>query len=54
MHLICEFESKDGRTTKPLPLSGTLDIKVVEATLTRDTEMIFNRMDPFVQLKSRE
>ena len=48
VHLLCEFESKDGRTTKPLPQSGTLDIKVVEAILTRDTEMMFNKMDPFV------
>jgi len=35
-------------------MSGALHLKVVEAKLTRDTEMAFNKMDPFVTLKLRE
>ena len=35
-------------------MSGKLKLTVVEAKLTRDTEAMFNKMDPFVTLKLRE
>ena len=39
---------------KPETISGSLQLTVVEAKLTRDTEAMFNKMDPFVTLKLRE
>ena len=33
---------------------GDLELTVVEAKLTRDTEMAFNKMDPFCRVESRE
>jgi Ca2+-dependent lipid-binding protein len=35
-------------------MSGKLKLTVVEAKLTRDTEAMFNKMDPFVTLKLGE
>jgi hypothetical protein len=54
--LISEFASISGKVIDKTAaaVSGKLDITVVEAKLTRDTEFGFNKMDPFISLQYRE
>ncbi len=49
MHLITKF-------TESVPKfeHGDLELTVIEAKLTRDTELGFNKMDPFCRLEYRE
>ena len=47
-----ETTSTDDKTEKPQ--HGKLKLTVKEAKLTRDTEAMFNKMDPFVTVKYRE
>jgi Ca2+-dependent lipid-binding protein len=54
VHLVTQFTETPATLDQEADMSGKLKLTVVEAKLTRDTEAMFNKMDPFVTLKLRE
>lgn len=52
VRLITRF--KPDQPLKPEAQRGDLALTVIEAKLTRDTEMAFNKMDPFCRLEYKE
>jgi Ca2+-dependent lipid-binding protein len=51
VHVKSSFVAREPDTA---PSTGKLKLTVKEAKLTRDTEMAFNKMDPYCELKYRQ